>query len=132
MTHEPCAGKYRGGSPGVSIGQAEVTRTRGSAHRWVRGALPKCRRSGSGAGRADVRRLLALGAVYDVELDLLALGQRAVAVSDDRREVDEDVVSVRAFEEPVALLVAEPFDGSGGQAVPPPALRRNRRETARA
>src|SRR5207302_4208865 len=59
-----------------------------------------------------------------VELDLLPLGQGAVPVTGDRAEVDEHVVAVGALQEPVPLLVAEPFDCSRGQADLLPPLRR--------
>src|SRR5437667_10613367 len=49
--------------------------------------------------RADVRGLLALGAVHDVELDVLALGEGPVAVSGDRGEVDAHVVTIGAGDE---------------------------------
>src|SRR5207247_1833835 len=80
----------------------------------------------------DVRSLLALRSLYDFEFDGLAFGQRAVALADDRREVDEHVVPVGTSDEAVALLVAEPLHRSlrqpdllallGGRA-PPPAAR---------
>jgi hypothetical protein len=38
--------------------------------------------------RHDVRRLQALLALHDLELDLLTLGQRLVAIGLDRTEVD--------------------------------------------
>src|SRR5438046_10421445 len=76
------------------------------APRWTLVA-PSLRRDG-----ADVGGLLALGAVHDVELDLLALGEAAIAVTRDGREVDEDVVAVGAGDEPVPLLVAEPLHSS--------------------
>src|SRR5436190_11187573 len=85
--------------------------------RGARGRIPRAPRralvapSLRGDG-ADVGGLLALGAVHDVELDLLALGEAAVAVTRDGREVDEDVVAVGTGDEPVPLLVAEPLDCS--------------------
>src|SRR5919106_739597 len=67
--------------------------------------------------RADVGRLLTLRPVDDVELDLLALGERLVAVTLNRREVHEYVVTVGAGDEAIPLLVAEPLDRSLGQPV---------------
>src|SRR5256885_13337240 len=67
---------------------------------------------------ADVRGLLTLRAVHDVELGLLALREAAVAVTGDGREVDEDVVAVGTGDEPVPLLVAEPFHRSLRHARP--------------
>src|SRR5262249_58513203 len=57
------------------------------------GLLPEPRQlfgSGKGLDRLHVRRLQALIALHDVELDLLTLGQRLVAFPCNRREVDED------------------------------------------
>src|SRR6266508_61866 len=67
--------------------------------------------------RLDVRSLLSLGTFHDVELDLLALGESPVAVTDDRREVNEHVVPVGTSDETVALLVAEPLHGALRQPV---------------
>src|SRR5207237_570238 len=69
--------------------------------------------------RLHVRGLCALGALHDLELDLLTLGQRLVPVHRDRREVDEDVLPTLALDEPVALLVREPLDGALSQLQPP-------------
>src|SRR5262245_62085077 len=61
------------------------------------------------AGRRGALRTL-LGLV----LDLRALLERAVAVALDRAEMDEHVVrAVVGCDESVALVVAEPLDGSG-------------------
>ena len=60
--------------------------------------------------RTDVRRLLPLRAVHDVELNRLPLGERAVAVADDGREVHEHVIAIGMGDEVVALFVAESFD----------------------
>src|ERR687887_2868466 len=77
--------------------------------------------------RPYVGGLLALRALDDVELDGLALVQGAIAVAHDGGEVNEDVVSVGAGDEPVPFLVAEPFHGAlRGQArtsLPFPAQR---------
>src|SRR6266508_5696754 len=67
--------------------------------------------------RLDVRSLLSLGTFHDVELYLLALGESPVAVTDDRREVNEHVVPIGTSDETVALLVAEPLHGALRQPV---------------
>src|ERR671929_1067555 len=69
--------------------------------------------------RLHVRGLSALGALHDLELDLLSLGQRLVAVHRDRGEVHEDVLATLTLDEPVALLVREPLDGALSQLLPP-------------
>src|SRR5262249_39936361 len=56
---------------------------------------------GKSSDRDDVRRLQALLALHDLELDLLTLGQRLVPVHRDRREVDEDVLPLLALDEPI-------------------------------
>src|SRR5439155_3184371 len=65
--------------------------------------------------RLHVRGLCALGALHDLELDLLTLGQRLVSVHRDRREVDKDVLATLTLDEPIALLVREPLDGALSQ-----------------
>src|SRR5687767_15347089 len=60
--------------------------------------------------RPDVRGLLSLRSINDLELHLLALVQGPVSVTLDGREMDEDVVAIGTGDEPVSLLVAEPFD----------------------
>src|SRR4026209_895292 len=93
--------------------------------------------SRKGLDRLHVRRLQALIALHDVELDLLTLGQRLVAFPCNRREVDEDVFAAFALDEAVALLVREPLDGALGQNVlpsyqqPTPAGARSRRPTVK-
>ena len=79
--------------------------------------------------RNDVRRLQALLALHDLELDLLTLGQRLVAVGLDRAEVDEDVLTLVALDESVALLVREPLHGALSQHI---LLHYKKRTTARA
>ena len=71
----------------------------------------------NGLDRLDVRSLLSLGTFHDVELYLLALGEGPVAVTDDRREVNEHVVPVGTSDEAVALLVAEPLHSALRQPV---------------
>src|SRR5690606_30299220 len=65
------------------------------------------------AGLGDVAGLRSLGALDDLELDLLALLERPEAGSLDRGEVHEDVVAPLALDEPVALRVIEPLDLTG-------------------
>src|SRR5690606_26584933 len=70
--------------------------------------------------RTDVRRLQALLALLDVELDLLVLVQAAVAAGLDGAEVREDVLAaVVRGDEAEALVSVEPLDGSGGHVVTP-------------
>src|SRR5829696_9711206 len=69
---------------------------------------------GSLRDRLDAGRRRALGAGLGLILDLRALLERAVAVALDRAEVNEHVVrAVVGCDEPVALVVAEPLNGSG-------------------
>src|SRR5919197_5808259 len=63
----------------------------------------------------DVRGLCALGALHDLELHALTLGQRLVPVHRDCGEVDEDVLPTLTLDEPVALLVREPLHGALSQ-----------------
>src|SRR5439155_21566798 len=69
--------------------------------------------------RADVRRLQALLALHDLELDALAFSQRLVPVNRDRGEVDEHVLPLLALDEAIALLVREPLHGALRQLNPP-------------
>src|SRR5690606_19765113 len=62
---------------------------------------------------ADVGSLQALGALLDVELDLLVLGQVAVAVTRDRLEVRENVfAAVVGSDEAEALVGVKPLNSS--------------------
>src|SRR5439155_18798562 len=70
------------------------------------------------SGGAYVGGLWTLGPVDHVELDLLVLVEVAEPLALDGAEVDEHVGSVRAGDEPVPLLLAEPLHGAGGHAVP--------------
>ena len=60
----------------------------------------------------DVRRLQALGAARDFELNRLAVVQRFVPIPDDRGEVDENVLAGLALDEPIALAGIEPINCS--------------------
>src|ERR1700724_1806667 len=71
------------------------------------GGLPAC-----GSGRADVGGLRALRALGYLELHVLVLLQAAEAVAVNLGVVHEDVRSVGAGDEAVALLRVEPLDGS--------------------
>src|SRR5215204_1280127 len=63
--------------------------------------------------RADVLRLRTLGALGDVELDLLVLVQRLVTLRLDRRVVHENVVAaVLLRDEAETLLGVEPLHGA--------------------
>src|SRR5215470_5889198 len=70
--------------------------------------------SGSLRDLLDTGRGRALRALLGLVLDLRALFEGAIAIALDRAEVDEHVVrAVVGCDEPVALVVAEPLDGSG-------------------
>src|SRR3954452_22381197 len=65
------------------------------------------------SGDANVLRLRALGALGEVELDLLVLLERLVAAGLDGGEVDEHVLAAAVLrDEAEALLGVEPLDGS--------------------
>jgi hypothetical protein len=57
----------------------------------------------------DVRGLQALGALGDFEFNRLAIIQRLVAISHDRGEMDENVLSTLALDESKALAGIEPL-----------------------
>jgi hypothetical protein len=71
---------------------------------WVMLSLP--------AYDSHVRRLQALLALLDVELDGLALFQISEALALDGRVVDKDVVTSLARYEAIAFSAIEPLDGS--------------------
>ena len=58
---------------------------------------------------ADVRRLLALGAIHDLEFHLLSLTQRAESRALNGGIMYEDIIAIRTFDEPVTLCVIKPF-----------------------
>src|SRR3569833_275770 len=69
--------------------------------------------TGLASERANVLRLRALGALRDVELDLLVLVQGLVALRLDGRVVHEDVVAaVLLRNEAETLLGVEPLNGA--------------------
>src|SRR5262245_37277168 len=94
-----------------------------SLGRWGIPALNTTDRPGlwcAGAGPAglsellDVYGLRALVALLLFVGDLCTLGERAIAVARDAREVDEEVTaSLVGRDEPEALVVAEPLDRTG-------------------
>src|SRR4051812_7324240 len=57
-------------------------------------------------------RLVTLAAGTELEFDLLALFEAAIAVAFDGREVDENVGVPFAFDEPESLAGVEPLDGA--------------------
>ena len=57
----------------------------------------------------DVRGLQALGTLGDFEFNRLAIIQRLVAISHDRGEMDENVLSTLALDESKALAGIEPL-----------------------
>src|SRR4029077_979896 len=62
----------------------------------------------------DAGRSRALRALLGLVLDLRALFERTVAVALDRAEMDEHIVgAIVGCDEPVALVIAEPLNGSG-------------------
>src|SRR5690606_29790511 len=71
-------------------------------------------RLGPASDPRDVRRLEALLGLPDLELDLLALGERLEAFHVDRGEVHEHVLAVGLFNEAIALGIIEPLDLTSG------------------
>jgi hypothetical protein len=59
-----------------------------------------------------VRGLQALGALGNFEFNRLAIVQRLVAISHDRGEMDENVLTALALDEPKALAGIEPLHGT--------------------
>src|SRR6185369_5574339 len=100
---------------GVS-GFGEAPRARASRKR--RGRRPCGRRPSDrevvprASDLANVRRLQALRAPRDVELDSLALGERLEAIALDGREVHEHVLAARLRDETKALRLVEPLHGA--------------------
>src|SRR4051794_31688400 len=73
------------------------------------------------AQAGDVLGRGALGALDDVELDPLTLGERAEAAALDGAVVHEAILRpVLGSDEPEALGVVEPLDGTGGTHIPTP------------
>ena len=63
----------------------------------------------SGLQRLYVGSLQALGATHDLELNGLALIERAIAVGLNRREMDENVLAALALDESKALAGVKPL-----------------------
>jgi hypothetical protein len=59
--------------------------------------------------RLDVRRLQALGAADDFEFNRLAIVQRLIAISHNRGEMDENVLTALALDESKALAGVKPL-----------------------
>jgi hypothetical protein len=59
--------------------------------------------------RLDVRRLQALGAADDFEFNRLAIVQRLIAISHNRGEMDEYVLTALALDESKALAGVKPL-----------------------
>jgi len=57
----------------------------------------------------DVLSLKALGALADLKLHKLAFVQRLVSIHLDGGEVNEDIFTRLALDEPIALCCVEPF-----------------------
>jgi hypothetical protein len=83
----------------------------------------------SGPGRwllFDEPHLGGLGALLafgNLELDGLALLQRALAGGFNRAEVDEDIRAPIDGDEAIALVRVEPLDGPSGHGVVPPSVK---------
>jgi hypothetical protein len=60
--------------------------------------------------RDNIPRLQTLGTLHDFELDGLPFVQRPVPLHRDCRVMHKDFTTVIRYDEPVALLVVEPFD----------------------
>src|SRR5438105_13634660 len=71
----------------------------------------------------DVRGPGPLVVGFGVVSDLCAVGERAIALADDRAVMDEQVLGlVIRCDEAKSLVVAEPLDGSGSHCVPPASI----------
>ena len=109
----------RGRSRGVRATRVSIRPPRGHPDA-APGGSGRERAAGRGAGgsrrwcelrsHADVLGFVALLARSDVELDVLALVERLVAVTADVRVVDEDVVARLARDEAVTLVRIEELD----------------------
>src|SRR5437773_800973 len=80
---------------------------------------PRIRSNALGLDGANVRRLRPFRALGDLELDGLPLAERTVALTRDTGEVHEYVFAALLGDEAVALLVAEPLNGSAQSLFPP-------------
>src|SRR5215212_4681300 len=103
----------------VTLGGSRVSMSHGVDHppRAARSDGVEHRRSDG----ADVGGVRALGALLDLVLDLRALRERLKAAAGDRGVMHEHVLAlIVGRDEPVALVVAEPFHDSRGHR---PSLR---------
>ena len=80
------------------------------------------------SGRADVRCLQAFLPFLDLELDLLAFLEGAVATHLDCRVVDEHVRPIGLRDEAETLFSIEPFDSSGRHVGDPPSFDNSNNE----
>src|ERR1700686_4447791 len=79
------------------------------------------RRGGIASGcLGNVGGLQALGALGNLEFDLLALFQRPEAIATDRRVMHEHVLAVLLADEPEPLLRVEPLHMTNCHCVLPP------------
>ena len=60
----------------------------------------------------DVGSLGTLGALFNIELDLLAFGQVTESIALNGGEMDENVLSTFAFDKTETLVTIEPLDGT--------------------
>src|SRR5450755_120902 len=75
--------------------------------------------------RLDVRSVRSLGTDRSLVGHLRTLRERLEAAAYDRRVMNEQVLTlIVGGDEPVALLIAEPFDGSGCHVIFPPGTLR--------
>ena len=69
----------------------------------------------SGFGKLNVLRSRAFFPVHNFELDALTLFQALVARTLNGAVMDEHVLGALTRDEPIALCVVEPLDGSNGR-----------------
>src|SRR5215207_1247099 len=73
----------------------------------------------TGSVTDDLVCFAALRTVNDLELDLLTVFERLVAIGSDLGPVDEDVVLALDLDEAITLVSVEPFDGALHHAATP-------------
>src|SRR5581483_3311090 len=104
----------REGAPDGAPSKRSRSVSRSDGRRRVNRRLLFGRRRERRLDDANVRGLGALRALRCLELDLRAFGQGLEALAGDARVVHEEILrAVLRRDEAVALLVAEPLDGSG-------------------
>ena len=86
------------------------------------GPASQSRRAGPNTlSQLNVRGLGSLVADLGVVGDLCAIGERAIAITDDGAVMNEQVLGlVIGRDEPKSLVVAEPLDGSGSDLIESP------------